>query len=301
MAAYAWLSVPIQSDDERDDEPLGTKVKFWVQNPDDESLWLFKFARITTGRQMGEDWAEWIAHHVARLLGVPCAEIRPAHRENQRGIVSKNVVDMESGQRLVLGNSLLVEADPAYDQARGRANPGYTVAAVAQALQGVDAPPGDLPASMTGFGAWAGYLVLDALIAGRDRHHENWGAIRDGGELRLAPTFDHGNALGFQEPDENASILAREDERREVWLRRGRSHHFSGKPKLVDLAVEALHAAGTETTAYWSQRVEAFPLAEVHKMVEAVPRDVMSEATARFVPLIVRDNRRRLLDALGSR
>lgn len=42
---------------------------------------------------------------------------------------------------------------------------------------------------------FAGYVLLDAWIANQDRHHENWGALRMGTALYLAPSFDHGAAL----------------------------------------------------------------------------------------------------------
>ena len=59
---------------------------------------------------------------------------------------------------------------------------------------------GDLGFSDAVFGLgsgifFVGYVLLDAWIANQDRHHENWGALRHGDELRLAPTFDHGASL----------------------------------------------------------------------------------------------------------
>ena len=41
---------------------------------------------------------------------------------------------------------------------------------------------------------FVGFILLDAWFANQDRHHENWGALRDD-VLRLAPTFDHGASL----------------------------------------------------------------------------------------------------------
>lgn len=84
---------------------------------------------------------------------------------------------------------------------------------------------------MPGFG----YLLLDAWVAGRDRHHENWAAIEHAGELRLSSSFDHGNALGLQEPEDRVEELATDADRLLVWVERGRSHHFDGRPSLVGL------------------------------------------------------------------
>lgn len=86
----SWEPVRIERDDyERADEPMGTKEKFWVELPDDDRLWLFKLARERDGLVRGEDWAEWVVHHLATLLGVPSATVRPALWGTHRGIVSR--------------------------------------------------------------------------------------------------------------------------------------------------------------------------------------------------------------------
>lgn len=78
--------------EETDDEPMSTKEKFWVTDQNDHP-WLFKFAREHHGVVRGEDWAEWIVHHLAELIGIPTATVRPAtcrgrptsHRHLPRG------------------------------------------------------------------------------------------------------------------------------------------------------------------------------------------------------------------------
>lgn len=119
-----WRSVDVESwSPDEDEEPLGSKEKFWVRDAS-RVRWLFKFARTSDdGFVSGEDWAE-----------VP----PPLNRVG--------------------------------------------------------------PDDMDGFDIWAGSLFLDAWVAGSDRHDENWGAVTDGSVVRLAPSFDHGNALGSQVP-----------------------------------------------------------------------------------------------------
>lgn len=297
---YAWSPIRVADEDEVSDEPLGTKQKFWVMNPDDGSEWLFKFARVTRGRQMGEDWAEWVAHHIALALGVPCATIRPAECGGRRGIVSKKVMDSQSGQRLVHGNSILSDRDPDYDGTLSRTNSRYTVPAVAAALEGVVAPPGWGLDQLTGFEVWAGYLVLDALIAGRDRHHENWGVVSDGSIRHLAPTYDHGNALGFQESEDAVVLLNASPERRARWLARGKSHHFADRPSLVEVALQALSLSGEVARVHWRERVETLSVNQLRSMTDAVPPHIMSEAARTFATNVVLENRRRLTDALDS-
>ena len=51
---------------------------------------------------------------------------------------------------------------------------------------------------LSAWDVFAGYLVLDASSATRDRHEENWAVIHSGGISRsLSPTFDHASSLGF--------------------------------------------------------------------------------------------------------
>ena len=66
---------------------------------------------------------------------------------------------------------------------------------------------------MSAFDCFAGYLLLDALIANRDRHPRNWAVMpappgSDAHDM-LAPSFDHASGLGF----------GLTDRERERWLR----------------------------------------------------------------------------------
>lgn len=291
-----WRTVEIVDTDELADEPLGTKQKFWVTNPDDDRPWLFKFARVREGRTLGEDWAEWLVHHLGERLGAPTALIHPAICDSRRGIVSRSVIDSVAVERLVHGNSLLVEVDPSYDPIRGRNNPRYTVAAVQAALDGVQAPLEFAgPSIMDGFDVWAGYLVLDAWVAGRDRHHENWGVLSSQQGRTLAPSYDHGNALGFQERPEHILTLNADPQQRARWLSRGRSHHFAGRPALVDLAHEALQSASEDARNFWKTQLSSLDSVAMSDIVRSVPREIMSDPAHTFALDILTGNRERLL------
>lgn len=295
--AVDWSSSLVEIDADRHrDEPMGTKDKFWVDLPGDDRPWLFKFARSVEGVVRGEDWAEWTVHHLANLIGVPSAVVKPAAWRGQRGVISRSVLK-DDVQELIHGNSVLSGHDFRYDLQTRRENPGYTVDAVRAALSDV-LPPGDmtLPPSLTGFDVWAGYLMLDAWVAGRDRHHENWAIVRGGRELRLAPTFDHGNALGFAESDAERSRLLDDETRFTRWLNKGRSHHFSGRPLLVTIAVQALTAASAAAADHWIERLSSIDTTDVVNVVESVPEEIMSAVSRRFVLRLLEENRRRVLD-----
>ncbi|PPG31594.1 hypothetical protein [Rathayibacter sp. AY2B9] len=292
-----WESTTIERafDEGWSDEPMGTKEKFWLVA--DGDLWLFKFARQRGDETRGEDWAEWVSFHLARMLDVPCAEIRPATVGGRRGIMSRNVIEREQIQSLEIGNSLLRHSDRHYDHARRRPNDRYTVDAVRRALDGVDAPAGfDAVAGLSGFDVWAGYLLFDAWVAGRDRHDENWAVIAGRGHRTLSPSFDHGNALGFQETEEKRAACLADEALFDRWVRRGRSHQFAGRPLLVDLAAEALAAASPEAQAFWPARLRAVDPSAVREVLAAVPPTLMSETCASFTEGLLAATRRRILD-----
>lgn len=274
------------------DEPLGTKEKFWVEAPDGNA-YLFKYARVRHGRVMGEDWVEWAVHELATLLSIPTATAIPARHNGRRGVLSRSV--LSAGDRLIHGNELLAGIDPEYDSQVPRRNPRYTVEAVHTALAGLSAPTACRPPIRSAFDAWAGYLMLDAWVAGRDRHHENWAAIKQGDVLRLAPSFDHGNALGFQVPEPEVQALAVDDVRLAQWVRRGRSHHFCGKPSLVHLATAALHLAADEVRSYWLDKLTSLSTADIELVIGSVPSEYLSDAGRMFRKQLLCLNRERII------
>ncbi len=73
---------------------MGSKIEYWVHLAGDERQWLAKIARTSRddGVVSGEDWAEWLVHHLAGLLGVPTASVRPATFEGWRAIVSRSIL-----------------------------------------------------------------------------------------------------------------------------------------------------------------------------------------------------------------
>jgi hypothetical protein len=280
------------------EEQMGSKDKYWVRLPPDERPWLVKIARTDNfdGTVSGEDWAEWLVQHLAALLGVPTAAVRPATFVGARATVSRSML-RDDVERLIHGNELLSARFPGYDQGIKGENPGYTVQAVRESLEGVSAPAevSDL-ADFTAFDVWTGYLLLDAWVSGRDRHHENWGVLRRANKRRLAPSFDHGNALGFQERDERRKRMLDDEAHLMRWLERGRSQHFLGKPLLTNLAHEALRLSAQQSSEYWRERLAAIEQTSVADVIQSVPESLMSDVSRRFVTCLLSTNQRRLMD-----
>ncbi len=294
---HLWTPVdPIREGwESREDEPMGSKEKNWVRDPAGIS-WLLKFARQKSGEVRGEDWAECVVHALAGLVGIPTACVRPATCDDRRAIVSRSV--LRPGERLEHGNELLATHDVSYAQSQPRENPGYTVGAVRAVLFGTEAPT-MATAPWGAFGVWAGYLMLDAWVAGRDRHHENWAVARTQDSVRLVESFDHGNALGFAEPEGRLERLASPGEV-EKWCEQGVSPHFAGRPSLVDVACQALVLADGGTATYWVTRLRDVAVSDVRSILSSVPAELMSEPRRTFVERILDVNRERIIDAFSA-
>ena len=293
-----WESINVDEwlrDSDSREEPLGGKDKFWITSPGGLE-YLFKFARRDSdgSNVRGEDWAEWAVHQLAELIGVPTATVFPATCRGLRGILSRAV--RRGREQLIHGNELLALHNPEYDASALRENSGYTVNAVRAALDGVAAPAGCKSPITTGFDAWAGYAVLDAWVAGRDRHHENWAVIDLDGALRLAPSFDHGNALGFQESDRSAARLATDGAALARWSRKGTSFHFAGKPPLVDVAKTALRQAGDGVGAYWRSKLAAVRGNDITAIFDQIPDALMSDQGRTFRIRLLALNQERIVD-----
>lgn len=296
-----------------DPEQMGTRWKTWLEEPGaDEVLWLFKAVRCKqlhdgTIRCFEEDWAEWLATELAGHLGVPAAPVRLARRGERDGVITRSLLVDSHGRaladRLEHGNELLQAADPTYDKDQHGQAVGYNLDAVWLALAGVGVPTGCSPVLRSATHLFAGILVLDALVANTDRHHENWGALAKGSQRWLAPSFDQGTCLGFQEPDEKRrryldSALGLGVDH---WVGRGRSRQFEGEPLLVDLAIDALQRVPPAVATHWIIQVDALDLEWWRDTLEQVPPSRMSQDARSFAFEVVRLNRERLLDVYRSR
>ncbi len=116
---------------------------------------------------------------------------------------------------------------------------------------------------MTSFDVFAGYLVLDALIANQDRHEEKWAVLRPlttQGNLALAGFYDDGSSLGFNLRDEKR-VAHLANSTVEKYARKGRAQRFEqatdGRLTLVELAHRALAVATAPARARWMAAVDA--------------------------------------------
>jgi hypothetical protein len=286
-------------------ETLGSKPKFWFGEADHRLL--FK----AEDRGTGEDWAEVVACHLCRLLGLPHVEYELAaeydgERYIRPGVVCENMAP--APVTLVLGNELLLAQDPRYPREQRFKVRQHTVEAVAESLNAL-LPPAQmwlagLPQGIdSALDVFAGYVMLDAWVANQDRHHENWGALREGGTMRLAPTFDHGAALARNLLDvEREDRLKTTDRNRTiaVFASRGRSAFYAtaSDPRPLELREAFLAFANRVpgAKAAWLQQLMAVNREAIAGILERVPVERMSEICKRFTMELLLTNQRRLLE-----
>lgn len=285
-------------------EPLGSKPKFWFR--DGERELLFK----AENRHTGEDWAEVIACHLCELLGMPHVtyELAAQYSDDEYqfpGIVCENMTPGK--QSLVMGNELLLALDPDYPKLQQFKVQQHSVPAVCRALAFLNPPlqaPNVAPPGVVNMlDYFIGYVMLDAWIANTDRHHENWAAIRDGDVARLAPTFDHGAAMGNILLDsERADRMATKDQNRSVaaFASRARSAFYANpgesKPLTTLDAFRAFAEYSKTAGDAWLSRLESISDDLVLGLLQRVPDDRMTEPCRAFTFQLLSINRQRLLD-----
>lgn len=181
-----WDRVDVSAWEVWDVEQSGSSEAVWLVAPSTGERWLHKDTKIpSNGVEQGEDWSEVVSTQVALHLGVPCATTRLCERGGRRGSVSRSIVPQ--GHSLWEGAVVLETAGvpgffpqiegapPAEDPQRpGVRRPGHSPENIKIALNDVVPPPGfDGPDGLTAFDVFAGYMILDALIANPDRHEQN--------------------------------------------------------------------------------------------------------------------------------
>jgi hypothetical protein len=219
-----------------DIEQSGSSEAVWLVEPLTGRRWLHKDTKIpSNGVEQGEDWSEVVSTQVALLLGVPCARTRLCERNARRGTVSLSVIpkghDLWEGAVVlatVPGFFPQVEGEPpAEDPERpGVRRPGHSLENIRAALTNAVSPPGfEGPEALTAFDVFAGYMVLDALIANPDRHEQNWAKLTPSLQFlpeALSPSYDHASSLGHNLRDPARQRCLDDSSRLETWAIVGR-------------------------------------------------------------------------------
>ena len=298
---YPIIKVP---DDAFDlPEQLGTKQKFWYRNEEGQ-VHLFKQGRPNTG----ENWAEKVCCEICSLLGLPHAHYDFATWRELNGVVTPKFVP--ENYRLVHGNELLARMVAGYQNEARYGARQHTVSVVMAIMRSklTGMPLGYVPPAQVALASdvFTGYLMLDALVANQDRHHQNWGLIvSPERKVSLTPTFDHAASLGRSELDEvRLRRLNTKDmnDNVEKYVERARSalYRSNESPKPLSTLDAFREAAKYAPTArdYWLGRLQDTSLGDYSAIIEKIPASVITEPSRRFALRMLEINRGRLLQEM---
>jgi hypothetical protein len=285
---------PITDDMILQDEPMGSKDKWWCQLTTElgGGRWLFKQPRQQP--QNIEHLAEKIAYELARLIQLPCARVELAQFGAVRGSISLDV--RAPGEVLVHGNEIIAGHVLGYDLHQKRHTSDHTFERIRKCI--LQVCTGRCKEDLNQF---AGYLAFDALIANTDRHHENWAVLkRQAGsqtENRLAPSFDHASSLGRELRDDRRLFLLRENRIPDyvskgwgaVYLEALGEHKISPMDLVVRLAPKM-----PELFESWLKHIGNVTNEGIYSIVEQVPAGWMSSAQQDFAVALICQSRDQL-------
>jgi len=315
---YPIKKVPL--DASNDFEQLGSKYKFWYYENDAKHM--FKEGRAHTG----EDWAEVAASRICDILGIPHATYEFAeYNEGAKvdgiasclplpklGVTSKSFVPKFG--RLLLGNEFIAKITLKNDNSKSVNNykrRDYTFSMVIALLTLLGKSPdplvklniewSSLPRKVeTPLDVFMGFIMLDALIANQDRHHENWGFIVEERGLTLAPTYDHASSLGRNESDkQREERLTTKDTRRtlEFYAKRAQSAFFGNDSKRISTfeAFSTIAKRNPAAAHSWLDTLKLLDIKKTKDIFESMPKTRISKPAIKFAVELIEYNKNQLM------
>ena len=289
--------VEVKRESVRESEDMGSKDKFWYLHPKtEEGDWLFKYPRCNTG----EHWAEKIAAEVAAVLGILHARVELAVFEEDKGSVTKSFA--QEGQELIHGNQMLASTVHGYDHRREYHQSSHTLTNIWQTMGRVFVESEDAEQEKCRL---AEYVVLDALIGNTDRHHENWGILREQKDDRwegfVAPSFDHASSLGRELQDTRRDKILAED-RIGNYVKKGRGAiYWSEDDRYGSSPLELVQRATCKYPKLFFfalMKLKKLDERSVDNLVNRVPSDWMSPSAKKFAIALMCYNLKQLQELI---
>ena len=272
---------------------MGSKTKFWYRHPgEQENHWLFKYPQPNTGQH----WAEKIAAEIARLMGIVHARVELAEFQGERGSVTESFV--RGGNQLYHGNQMLEEVVCGYSTEKKFRQSSHTLVNIWQVMDKVFVEPDGARRAKL---CIAEYLILDALIGNTDRHHENWGILRQrvSGAKRdsVAPSFDHASSLGRELLDVRRDKLLIEN-RVGDYAEKGRGAiYWSEDERHGPSPLELVRRAACRFPDFFQPaltKLEKLDESAMSDLVKRVPVSWMASSAREFSVTLMRYNYKRL-------
>jgi hypothetical protein len=276
-------------------QPKGILTKGWYEHPE-LGLCLFKSAisqRIPIPN-VRNDWTEKVVYEISQLLGLPAARYELAIADDNEeipGSVSINCLPL--GAESIAGGDLLVSSIPNY-----QANYPFSYS-VENALKSLELNDVGCPQSWTKIEGieracdlFVGYLMLDALCSGVDRHSDNWEVMVIDGRLDLVPSFDHGMSLGGNLSESARKSIVSSNFDSDLL----RSAFWENERRIEP--IRAFEIAGRlypQSEEIWLQQLQAIDLESIRGILDRIPITIITPNLTKFALTLFTFNYYKLL------
>lgn len=273
----------------------GVLSKSWYEHPE---LGLCLFKAATSPRvpipNVRNDWVEKVVYEISKLLDLPTAryEFALAWNEERHSFVpgSLSVNCLLPGAESIPGGDLLANTLPNYEA-------GYPLSySVENVLKALAQNEVECPQNWVGIAGidratdlFVGYLALDAVCGGVDRHPNNWEVMVVDGRLDLVPSFDHGSSLGGNLSESTRATIAASGFAPNLM-----KSAFWNNTERVDPIQAFEIAVRLYPQIVWQQRLKAITPTQIKDIFDRIPEGRITAAAAKFAIDLLDFNRQAL-------
>ena len=273
----------------------GVLTKSWYEHPE---LGLCLFKAATSARvpipNVRNDWVEKVVYEISKLLDLPTArsEFALAWNEERQSFVpgSLSVNCLPPGAESIAGGDLLANTLPNYEA-------GYPLSySVENVLKALAQNEVGCPQNWVGIAGidratdlFVGYLALDAVCGGVDRHPNNWEVMVVDGRLDLVPSFDHGSSLGGNLSESTRATIAASGFAPNLM-----KSAFWNNTERVDPIQAFEIAVRLYPQIVWQQRLKAITPTQINDIFARIPEGRITPAAAKFAIDLLESNRQTL-------
>jgi hypothetical protein len=273
----------------------GVLTKSWYEHPD---LGLCLFKAATSPRvpipNVRNDWVEKVVYEISKLLDLPTAryEFALAWNEERQSFVpgSLSVNCLPSGAESIAGGDLLANTLTNYEA-------GYPLSySVENVLKALAQNEVGCPQNWVGIAGidratdlFVGYLALDAVCGGVDRHPNNWEVMVVDGRLDLVPSFDHGSSLGGNLSESTRATIAASGFAPNLM-----KSAFWNNTERIDPIQAFEIAVRLYPQIVWQERLKAITTTQIQDIFDRIPEGRITAAAAKFALDLLESNRQAL-------
>ena len=291
----------------------------WIRLPGDERLWKVKIGTVNNTA-----WVEKVVAEIAGAVGIPCVQTELIHCDGSWGVVTrcfkpraKELVNLESITFWSGADVVRAVMDGEPETTARRVTKQHSIFLVGAVLFELFSTRGSnpLPGWDDILQTAVSYLVLDGLVANRDRNESNWMLVRSicAGDLRwdIVPAYDHGASLASALSAKKKSVLLthqglethiRRRQGKVFWRRAGRY-----APSPVVLAERLIRVCPSYAGATVDRIEDVLTDARVDQFIDRIPNSAVDDLSRQVAVRILRKSRDRMLlarrrsEVLGSR